>query len=89
MKPGCCNFWCCCRDLHVNTNQAFLIRRECCSCLFCGIKWNVTDTSTATVADILYTGGCFNLNPKYQINFFGNLSPNDKVAFMSSIPFLP
>lgn len=80
-----CPFWPCRKPLEIHTGRDYTAETDCCNC--CSVKWLIKDAVGNTVSDIEYTN-CFGYKPNYQINFYGNLPINDRVVFMSALPFL-
>lgn len=80
-----CRFWPCHKPFEIHTAKDYTAESECCNC--CSTKWLIKDAVGNTVSDIEYTT-CLGFKPNYQINFYGNLSLQDRVMFMSSLPFI-
>jgi hypothetical protein len=93
MKHNCIGLFIpCCLELHVTTfnrPQTYVIPRPCCVFTPCCRKWEVKDGTGNQVAEVTYDGGLCMWKAQYQVNFFGNMSNQDKLLFLSSIPFLP
>jgi hypothetical protein len=92
MKLNCIGlFLWCLRRLEVTTfnrPQTYTIPRPCCR-LPCCAHWDIKDATGNNVGEIDYNGGLCLLKHHWTVNFFGNLSNQDKLLFLSSIPFLP
>jgi hypothetical protein len=93
MKHNCIGiFFPNCRNLSVTTfnrPQTYVVERPYCIFYPCWRRWEAKDGAGNMVAEITADYGLLFCRANYQLNFFGNMSNQDKLLFLSTIPFLP